>query len=206
MTRMTPSLDLVHFDMRGYESGGEPQPGHLRTWHSPDGDGVGLYLFPLEPDLPRASSRAVLAAYYAGQAEQVGGGLVDLDVLVLSGVATVRVLLKVPQRPSGLTYLGSITIPFASSSYVIKVQCPERGGTGMREAVLLNERLAAGDVPVLAGGRMQLPGWNPDAAEHDARFPEHPASRARRVLERVRTSLVVEPALAACEPFPLPRD
>src|SRR5690242_19704616 len=51
-----PSLDSVRFDASGYEAKGDPQPGRQRVWWSPDGDGVGLYVFTIPPDLPRAST------------------------------------------------------------------------------------------------------------------------------------------------------
>ena len=108
------------------------------------------------------------------------------------------------QWPSGMTYLGALTLPFEAFSFVVKVQCEERGTTGLREAVLLDRRLAAGDQPTIKDGRMHLPGWNPDAAEHDAMFPTHPVSRARRVLDHLRRTLVIDPSLAKLPGFPLP--
>ena len=61
-----PSLDAVHFDTTGYAAQGEPQPGKVRVWHTPEGDGLGVYLFPVRPDLPaNASSLDELAAFYA---------------------------------------------------------------------------------------------------------------------------------------------
>jgi hypothetical protein len=51
---------------------------------------------------------------------------------------------------------------------------------------------------------MHLPGWDPDAEVFDAEFPDHPASRVRRVLQRVAGSLRVEPAVARLPAFPLP--
>jgi len=32
-------------------------------------------------------------------------------------------VLKIPRQPHGITYLGSLTIPFAEFSFVIKMQC-----------------------------------------------------------------------------------
>jgi hypothetical protein len=45
-----PSLDAVHFDTTGYAAQGEPQPGKVLVWHTPEGDGLGVYFFPVRPD------------------------------------------------------------------------------------------------------------------------------------------------------------
>jgi hypothetical protein len=42
-------------------------------------------------------------------------------------------------KQTGVTYLGSLTIPFRDFSFVIKVQCWEEGITGLREALLFDE-------------------------------------------------------------------
>lgn len=116
----------------------------------------------------------------------------------------VRMIFKAPQQPTGMTYVGSITLPFRDFSFVIKVQCPERGWTGSREAMLLARRMAQGAVPV-SEGRIELPGWDPDAEDFDAEFPGHPVSRARRVLRRVAESLAIDPPVAGLPGFRLPQ-
>jgi hypothetical protein len=195
--RPAPSLDSVQFDTTEYEYRGEPQAGRQRVWFTAEGDGVGVYLFTLPPDLPRVDSVDGLRSNY-------GTGVVEIGVLRVCGLPTVQLLSKHPQQPSGMAYVGALTIPFEEFSFVIKVQCGERGTTGLREAVFLDRRLAAGERPVMKDDRMELPGWNPDAAEHDVMFPAHPISRARRVLEHLRRTLVVDPSIARLPGFPLP--
>jgi len=36
-----------------------------------------------------------------------------------------------------MNYLGSLAIPFAEFSFILKIQCAERGITGIRETFLL---------------------------------------------------------------------
>src|SRR5262249_50068884 len=69
-----PSLDAAGFDAAGYELQGEPEPGRVRVWHTPEGDGLGLYFFPIPPDLPRASTVDDLAAFYRGRLGDDSGG------------------------------------------------------------------------------------------------------------------------------------
>jgi hypothetical protein len=148
------------------------------VWFTQDGDGIGLYLFTLPPDLPAVGSAGALRDFYAAALGASGGQVVETSVLAVGGCGAVRLIFKAPQQPSGMTYVGSVTIPFRDFSFVIKVQCEERGTTGMREAVLLDRRLRDGGIPDLSGGRLELPGWQPDAEEHDAEFPGHPLAGA----------------------------
>src|SRR5438093_1256568 len=141
-----PSLDSIRFNTAGYRFEGEPQPRDVRVWFTDDGDSVALYLFRVPPDLPRVQTVDELRAWYARGLQASGGQLVETSVLRLADCAGVRVIFKVPQQLSGLTYVGSLTIPFRAFSFVVKVQCEEQGLTGFREAALLNGRLAAGDV------------------------------------------------------------
>lgn len=198
---LAPSLDSVWFDTTDYKYRGEPQAGQQRVWLTAEGDDLGVYLLTLPPGLSRVDAVDDLRRNY-------GTDVVEIAVLRVSGFPTVQLLSKHPQKPSGMTYTGALTIPltipFEEFSFVLKVQCEERGPTGIREAMLLDRRLAAGERPVMKDGRMQLSGWNPDAAEHDIMFPTHPISRARSVLEHLRRTLVVDPSIARQPGFPLP--
>jgi hypothetical protein len=204
MVTPRPSLDSVKFDATDCEYRGEPKPGELRVWHTPEGDGLGLYFVSIPPDLPRdARSQSAFAASYA----TLGPGLVELQFLSLDGCPALKAVTKVPQQPSGMTYLGSFILPFRDFSFVLKVQCAERGATGGREAVLFDEALGAGTVTFAEDGRVVVPaGWNPDNAAFDVRFPEHPLSRARRVLARLALSVSVDARLGELPGFHLPRE
>ncbi len=209
----TPTLDSVRFDTTGYEAGGEPHGGanshryarqQARVWFTPDGDGVGLYFFALPPDLPNVASIEELLAFHSAGLASSGGQVVELSSLLLDGCPAVRLIVKIPQQPTGMTYVGSLTIPFRDFSFVVKVQCVKRGCTGMRESVLLARRLRAGEMPLLNAGRMQLANWNPDDESFDAEFPDHPVSRARMVLARLASSILVDKGVKGLPGFPLP--
>jgi hypothetical protein len=201
-----PSLDAVRFDTTGYTAQGEPQPDRVRVWHTPQGDGLGVYFFPVPPDLP-ANVRSVddLAEFYRRSVGDSGGKLVEVAVVMANECLAVRTILSFPQQPSGRTYVGSLTIPFQDFSFVVKCQCAEVGPTGLKEALLFDRSLAANEPMRIEGERFDMPGWDPDAEKYDAQFPHHPVARARRVLAHVAASLVVAKEVRELPGFPLPR-
>lgn len=204
---MTPNpLDAVTAPIPGLE----PMPSRedMRCWWTPDGDGVGVYHFPLPPDLPGpldAPDRLFLGL--SRGASQAGAAIVEASVIEIAGYPAVRQIIKVARSPRGLAYVGSVTLPFRDCSWVIKIQCEERGMTGVRETVLLARALRDGTVSRASD---TMTGWMVDPfdpsrtgfarsladdEQHDAAFPNHPVSRARRFLASAQACLAVDRTL-----------
>jgi hypothetical protein len=201
-----PSLDSVSFDTTGFASQGDPEPSRVRVWHTPEGDGLGMFFFSTPPNLPaNATSVDELTDFYRRLIGDSGGKLLEVSVLVAGGVAIVRTILSAPQQPTGRTYVGSLTLPFRDFSFVIKCQCAEHGPTGGKEAILLANSRAANEPMTIKGGRFHIPGWNPDDPKHDAEFPHHPVARVRRVLEHVAATLTVAEDVRELPDFTLPK-
>lgn len=201
-----PSLDAIRFDATGYEYQGEPEASRCRVWYTPEGDGLGLYFFPVPPDLPaNAGSVDELAAFYRQLPVDSGGKVVEVRVVDAGGCRAIRTVLSFPQQPSGRAYLGGLTVPFRDFSFVLKCQCAERGYTGLKTAVLLDRALAAGRPMPLEGGGFHVPGFDPDDPKHDAEFPDDPVARLRRVLDHLAGSLVVAAGVRLLPGFALPR-
>jgi hypothetical protein len=200
-----PSLDAVRFDDTGYVFQGEPQPGKVRVWHTPEGDGLGVYFLPVPPDLPaNGGSVEELAAFYRQLLGDSGGKLVEARVVDAGGCRAVRTVLSVPQESSGRTYVGSLTVPFRDFSFVLKCQCPEHGHTGLKAALLFDRSRAANEPMTIEDGRFHIPGFDVDDPKHDAEFPHDPVARARRVLDHVAASLVVAAEVRQLTGFALP--
>jgi hypothetical protein len=200
------SLDAVRFDDIGYAFQGEPQPGKLRVWQTPEGDGLLVYFFSAPPDLPaNAGSVEVLAAFYRRLMGDSGGKLVEARVVVAGGCPSVRTILSVPQQPSGRTYVGSLTVPFRDFSFVLKCQCPEHGHTGLKAALLFARSRAANEPMTIEGERFTIPGFDVDDPKHDAEFPHDPVARARRILDHLAGSLVVAAEARSLPGFALPQ-
>lgn len=201
-----PSLDAVRFDVTGYAFQGEPQAGKIRVWLTPEGDGLGMYFFPMPPNLPaNATSVEELAAYYRQMIGNSGGKLVEIRVVDAGGGPAIRTILSLPKQPSGRICVGSLTVPFQNFSFVLKCQCEEVGHTGLKAALLLDRSLAAEEPMPVEGGRFSIPGFDVDDPKHDAEFPHDPVARARRVLDRVAGSLAVAAEVRQLPSFALPR-
>jgi hypothetical protein len=206
-------LDQVSFDVTGHTYKGDH--GHARVWWTRDGDAIGLYHYAKAPDIEAApSDRAALRRFYARIAEASEIGLLEVEPVALDGLVAVRMLVKAPQEPSGRTYIASLTLPFRDFSYVLKTQCAEQGMIGMRDSIVLDELLRSGAVR-LDGEPRQAVGWSMDpqvpvgplvynrseSEEYDARFPEHPLSRARAILRHLEATTRVSAAVRRAAPF-----
>jgi hypothetical protein len=192
---------LIGVDLPGY------RPVDHDVWASDDGDVLSLHFFDLPPDLPASlddgpALRAALTRYTA----EAGGGLIEASVKPLGQLPALRQILKLPLpgQPSGQAFIGSFTVPRAQCSTVVKIQAPERGMTGMREAMVMaqvghdNYFRPHPYAPDVQGG---LPFHAADHAQWDAQFPDHPLSRVRRALAALAEAVQVAPEFAALPPF-----
>jgi len=198
-----PSLDSVTFDASGFRFHEESDG--TRVWATPAGDRVGLYYFALKPDVD-ADVRCLDAIRHISRsrADAVGAAIIEVNVTTLDGCLALRQVIKVPQQPGGMAYLGSLLLPFRDFSFVVKVQCHERGLTGVRDSVILDEAVAVGRVtsdPETLHSWMHDP-YDPalhtgfhynlsEALEYDSRFPEHPLTRLRLVLAHLEETIHV---------------
>jgi hypothetical protein len=129
-----PSLDSMTFDVSSFrfhgESGGE------RVWATPAGDRVGLCYFPLKPDIDADLKSVDAVRRVLRSRVAAGSAIIEVDITTVDGCVALRQIIKVPQEPHGMVYLGSLILPFRDFSLMVKVQCHERGTTGIREAVV----------------------------------------------------------------------
>lgn len=202
MRSAVPALGSVTFDASSLRLEHE-EPG-CRIWLSSSGDEIGLYFFDKMPNLRSdATSLEELKASYLSRMDNSPARLVELSIIEVSGCPAVRLIIKAPQQPSGMTYVGSITIPFRNFSFVIKAHCEEGGTTGIRDAIVFDRLFRSGKVTIGDDGKIKGP-VNADSAEYDEEFPEHPLSRLRVLMADWERTCVVDPGVRAHPKFPLP--
>ncbi|WP_265430026.1 hypothetical protein [Chryseobacterium sp. YIM B08800] len=164
---------------------------------------ISLNFFDIQPDLPTIKNLDFLKDFYRNSISEANGGVVEVSLLTVNNVPSVKTIFKIPQPERGMTYIASVTIPFENCSFVIKIQAAEVGTTGIRDAVVLNKMLMNGEVTV---GEDRLENWfedpyNPnfkngtlmnksEQEKYDTEFPEHPLSVARRaIIDAVRQTV-----------------
>lgn len=157
----------------------------------------------MEPDIPTLKDIEQIRNLYRKMVHEANGGIIEVELVELKTILCVRLLIKIPQSPTGMTYIGSLTIPFKNCSYVLKVQAFEVGITGMRDAVIL-DKLLAKKVASLEKG--VLKGWffdpyeskpsgttllmnRSESLEYDADFPGHPLTRVREKLKIIESTI-----------------
>ncbi len=188
------------------------------TWHNDRREVLFLHYFPIRPDIPCSLNDLVtLRDSYRRGVSQSGGGLVSVNVVRVQGLLGTRTIFKFPQQPSGIAYVASLTFPFRDFSFVIKLQCPENGPTGTREAIVFEKLMQAGEIS-LSKETGNPVGWSRDPYEpnlvagtqmtlaeeikYDEMFPDHPLSRARGFLTRVANSITFSPEVLNSTTFP----
>jgi hypothetical protein len=165
----------------------------------------GLFHYPFPPDIyADINDIKAVRDFYRQSVAAVGLGVIEIDVRMIDGSKAIRTIFKVAQHPFGRTYLGSLTFPFRDFSYVLKVQCEERGATGMRDTAISMKLMMSGEFTPGIGRSV---GWlddpyDPNEAgpmtrnkserpEYDDVFPDHPLSRARALLDHLERTVIL---------------
>ena len=204
-----PGIRSISFLTEGWTLGEESAA--KLAWGNGLGDILSLNFIALRPDLPSSLSELLaIRGMYRAHLAPVDGALVEVEPEEIASVPVLRTIFKFPQRPHGMSYVGAFTIPRAEFSFVIKVSCAERGVTGMRDAVALDRHLATNPDPIFRGWAQDP--YDPtfesptlrnqsDDEEWDALFPEHPLSRVRAGLGKLRASVVIGDDVRASRPW-----
>jgi hypothetical protein len=166
---------------------------HSNSWRNQVGDQMDLDFFGIAPDLPAPlDDLQPLRALYR---EMLGesGGLVEVEEAIIGGVRGVCGILKLRQDPSGMIYVGVVTVPFRDCSFVIKYQCPELEITGIRDSAVFaalaldfdestGEPVGWAADPYDPANRTGVLRNRAEDPEWDTQFPQHPLSRLRSYL------------------------
>jgi hypothetical protein len=194
MVNMQP-LNYITFNTDDFELQGDKE--NVRVWYSKFGDGVGLYYFAIPPDI-QADLESIddVRARYRNVAHESGLGMIQVDTITVDDFKAVKTIFKMPQEPTGMTYIGSITVPFRDFSYVLKVQCEERGITGVRDtAIAMKESIGFFEKwsqdPYDASIKSPFMRNRAEVEEYDVMFPDHPLSRARALLNHIQATLQI---------------
>ena len=134
-----PEKEALSFDTLGWPEIDRQK--HRIIWQSEEVPAqLSLNFFPAAPDLPRPlSNTPKLIKFYRKKLAKAQGGILEVKPGEIQGFRAIDTLFKMPMEKGGFIYVGSITIPFADCSYVVKLQAQEYTHIGTREQ-LVEER------------------------------------------------------------------
>ena len=184
-------VKAVRLSLPGWQED-KPTQG-MRAWRDADGDVLGLAAceFPVDP-----SSGIALQRYARELAESRGGGLIEVTMVAPRPRPIVSLIYKRLRRPAYM-YTGMLIMGGRDTSLVWTIVSSERGMTGVREAIITSEMLRSGELtlesyveswaqdpydPSYHGVDRSVLRFLSDDRRYDARFPQHPLSKVRRVL------------------------
>ena len=181
----------------------------IRQWMNTEQTmALSINYFDQKPDIPSVKNIDIVRNYYREQISKVQGGLIQVDVVEIQSRKAIKTIFKMPQQPTGVVYLASLTIPFKNCSYVIKLQAPEIGFTGMRESVIQDKLMNNGQLTFGADG---FGGWAYDPYDsnyktgtrmnkseesiYDPEFKSHPLSQARKLMSEIEKNTILSSEL-----------
>jgi len=202
---MMNPLDWVNFMNDGYELLGDEDG--ARFWKTPENDPLELRYFsqPMPIPVDLADIRSVREAWRE-VIETAGAGVVEIENPMIDELPTIRGIAKVPQEPAGRVYVATLVVPLGDSHLMWTVRCREYGITGLRDTTVFQRLLASNEI-YFDEKTGEVVGWvrdpydttlkGPMAAnlsespEWDEVVPDHPLSKARRVLDHLQTTMRV---------------
>lgn len=208
-----PSVDDVTVHFEGFDSD-EPRERQEQAlfWRTTYGDPVALYCELCPPPLPTGQdSMAAFRDAMAKDAKEHGVHLVETEARVFDGFQGLGYVCGFTdeQNSRGVHYFGDLSIPFRDHYYHVRITCPERGMTGVRETASLMDTMAelrdGGSDDPMKDAQEQATHAYYDT-RYDEALPEHPLSRVRWLMRMVGDSLAVSDRVSSYPAFAWPPD
>jgi len=210
LSKSKTSINSITFPNFGWKLNREEKG--LRQWTNDDQSLVLSYnFFDDRPDIPTINNLPELRDYYRTMLAEIKGGIIQVDQIDLGENQVIKTVFKIPRKSGGMVYLASLTIPFKTCSYVIKIQAIEGNTTGIRESVvaaklLHEENLQAGDEnwssdPYEKGITEGTLMNRAEEVKYDSEFPVHPLSLSRKLIAEIELKLTFDTDIQKLKPF-----
>lgn len=176
---------------------------NIIQWINPEQTiALSLNYFDVKPDLPSLKNIDIIRHFYRDQVSQANGGLIKVNFSDKIAFQTIKTIFKIPQEPNGVTYLASLTIPFKDCSYVIKIQAPEIGVTGIRSSTIADQLMKEEKIKI---GENGYENWSSDPYDsnfkkgtlmnksedsiYDQSFKKHALTQARNLISNIEKEI-----------------
>lgn len=186
-----------------------------KVYYINDFDDLSINFFNLPPDITAVDeTEKAIQDNNRKIAFESGGAMIETKKMKLGNLEAIKAIFKFPMQPSGMVYLGSYTIPFKNMSYVIKIQAPEVGMTGVRDSTICGALMNEG---IIKFEDDEMKGWMKDPYDEtinlpfmmnlsekesfDEMFPDHPLSRLRVQMRNIEKTVKYDPSLECEEKF-----
>lgn len=193
-------MTTLDFDKTIWTPAGEGTDETVR-WH--DGNGVQLIVQSLGIDQnlrSRLASEASVREYYRDVYAAQGIGIIQCDLVTISGFGAAITIGKKVTRGKPAIYAGSLALPLPDKSFVLSLYSQEVGITGLRDTAVFSLLSSQGSEFQLDEKTGKMIGWARDPyfpdyegpclrnqsedQGYDSQFPDHPLSKVRvRLLE-----------------------
>ncbi len=211
--RSKPGINAMSFP--SFDWNIKKEDSAIRQWLNKEQTlALSINYFEQKPDIPSITNIDIIRSYYRDQISKVNGGLIQVDIVEIQNRKAIKTIFKMPQKPTGIVYLASLTIPFKNCSYVIKIQAPEIGITGIRDAFLADKLMS--EVNLLSGVSAS-DNWSSDPydkdykkgtlmnksekAMYDSQFEDHPLTVARKRISEIEKNIEFNSKLLKMKKF-----
>jgi hypothetical protein len=183
---------------------------NLRSWKGPHGDSLDLRYFDLAPDIPAPlSDLSTIWKFDRIQLFWDQAAPVSMRSEPVDGFQSLEMIIKI-YRYNGVGARASLIIPFRDFSFGFYVTCDTDDNTVDRDDLVTKNIAISGDKswfvdPFDFGFMSPLMCNLADDEKWDQSFPDHPLSRARRYLTRIRGLCRIDVALKSDPPFEGPQ-
>lgn len=205
-------IDYIIFDITGWNLL-EVKKLEKRWMSKSNSDQLSVNLFEERPDFAAdLSDIPALKQQTLDSIKQFNGEVAEIRSDTLDEIPAFRVIIKIPQKQGGYTYIGSYTLPFQESSYAIKVQCAEMQNIGQRESTALHQLISSKTLDLdITSSAFSANSITPemealisktsDSTALDVQLPYHPLTRARNTLDHIQQTIELNPILKKRTPF-----
>ncbi len=164
---------------------------------------LSILYFDVDPDIPTIKNENLIRAFYREMAIKSNGGLVECDLIKIKSFSAAKTIVKIPQQDNGTTYITSITIPFNSASFVIRLVANETVNIKNREE-FVKRKLLRNKIITLQKkgyGNWESDPYQKDISQgtlmnkseeviYDSRFPLHPLTQSRKLITTIENEIV----------------